>query len=113
MGSPRGAICSTTTSSPGRHPISMSLSSSSGFSNHNTLTDVITFPLSKRGEQVQAEVYISAERVKENAKIFHASFLKELHRVIFHGALHLCGYSDKTNKQTMHMRKLEDYYLHK
>ena len=63
--------------------------------NHNTHTDIITFELSPKGQPLIADIYISVERVKENAAAFHTSFIKELHRVIFHGALHLAGYKDK------------------
>src|SRR5438270_11915903 len=64
--------------------------------NHNTYTDIVTFPLSEAGAPIQSDIYISIDRVKENAKAFAVSFTDELHRVIFHGALHLCGYGDKT-----------------
>lgn len=79
--------------------------------NHNFLTDIITFDLSNKGQPVIAEVYISVERVKENASIHKTTFKKELHRVIFHGALHLCGYNDKTTQQVSRIRKKEDYYI--
>jgi len=81
--------------------------------NHNFLTDIITFELSNKDLPITAEVYISAERVKENAGIHKTTFKKELHRVIFHGALHLCGYNDKTSRQVNQIRKREDYYLAK
>lgn len=64
--------------------------------NHSYYTDIITFPLSEIGHPIVSDIYISTERVQENAAIFATSFKKELHRVVFHGALHLCGYSDKT-----------------
>ncbi len=83
------------------------------FLNHNTLTDIITFALSEPGNEVEAEIYISIERVKYNAKQFGVSYNNELHRVVFHGALHLCGYDDKTNDQKILMRSLEDKYLTK
>lgn len=79
--------------------------------NHNTYTDIITFDLSDSGRPLNAEIYISIERVRENAMQFKSSFKKELHRVIFHGALHLCGYKDKTMKSAQIMRKMEDGYL--
>jgi len=81
------------------------------FLNHNFLTDIITFELSNRNQPISAEVYISIERVKENAPIHNTTFKKELHRVIFHGALHLCGYNDKTNSQITRMREKENYYI--
>jgi probable rRNA maturation factor len=80
---------------------------------HDSYTDIVTFDLSGEAPKKQAEVYISYDRVKENAQT-HASFIsKELHRVIFHGALHLCGYKDKTAVEKMKMRQREDYYLDK
>lgn len=81
------------------------------FLQHDYYTDIITFGLSAPGEPVQAEIYISVDRVKENARELGVSFRKELHRVIFHGALHLCGYGDKTEKESLLMRKKEDQYL--
>lgn len=78
---------------------------------HDTLTDIITFELSNRTESVVSEIYISAERVKENAQKFETTFAHELHRVIFHGALHLCGYKDKTRKEQELMRQKEEQYL--
>jgi probable rRNA maturation factor len=78
---------------------------------HNTLTDIITFPLSFNTEPIVAEIYISIERVRENAQKFEVSFHKELYRVMFHGALHLCGYKDKKPAETQLMRKMEDVYL--
>lgn len=82
-----------------------------GYLKHNTYTDIITFGLSKRRDPIVAEIYVSVERVAENAKIFESGFVKELHRVIFHGALHLCGYMDKSPLQKKKMRSKEDYYL--
>jgi probable rRNA maturation factor len=81
------------------------------FLNHDTYTDIITFCLSKRKEPLEADIYISFERVKENAQLFHTSFTKELHRVIFHGALHLCGYKDKKPIEVKEMRFMEEFYL--
>lgn len=77
---------------------------------HNHYTDIITFNLSE-GKAVTGEIYISIERVKENAVIHSFSFTNELLRVIFHGALHLCGYNDKKKSEITIMRKKEDYYL--
>lgn len=79
--------------------------------NHNFLTDIITFDLAERHQPITAEVYISTERVKENASAHKTTFKKELHRVIFHGALHLCGYNDKTSPQVAKMRRKEDFYI--
>lgn len=78
---------------------------------HNTYTDIVTFLLSENMAPIASDIYISVERVKENAKVFQVTFLHELHRVIFHGVLHLCGYSDKNQKQKEKMRLKEDYYL--
>lgn len=82
-----------------------------GFLKHNTLTDIITFDLSETKDTLTGEIYISAERVKENAVKFATSFDNELHRVIFHGALHLCGYKDKTEMDRKKMRQMEDKCL--
>lgn len=79
--------------------------------NHHDYTDIITFPLHDSGKAISADIYISTERVKENAAAFSSSFKKELHRVVFHGLLHLCGYKDKTQKDQLQMRQLEDKYL--
>jgi rRNA maturation RNase YbeY len=80
---------------------------------HDDLTDIITFDLSESGTALTSEIYISVERVKENAAIFKSTFQKELHRVMFHGVLHLCGYGDKTSEQKLVMRGKEDEYLKK
>jgi len=80
--------------------------------NHDTLTDIITFDLTQNKFQPKiAELYISVPRVKENAKIFKTTIKKELHRVIFHGTLHLCGYKDKKPNEVKLMREKEDVYL--
>jgi probable rRNA maturation factor len=81
------------------------------FLKHDFYTDIITFPLSASGEPVTAEIYISVDRVKENAQDLGVPVQEELLRVIFHGALHLCGYGDKTAKQAGQMREMEDKYL--
>ncbi|HHC80025.1 MAG TPA: rRNA maturation RNase YbeY [Flavobacteriia bacterium] len=77
---------------------------------HNTLTDIISFDDSI-GKVISGDIYISAQRVEENAKLFNVSFEDELHRVMIHGILHFCGYNDKTESQKKTMRKKEDYYL--
>lgn len=79
---------------------------------HNYYTDIITFDLSENTNAVIGEIYISIDRVKDNAQTFKVPFKQELLRVIFHGALHLCGYKDKTKKDEELMRKAEDKYLH-
>ncbi len=78
---------------------------------HDYYTDIITFDLSASDQPINAEIYISVDRVRENADEFGSSFKKELHRVIFHGALHLCGYKDKTPKESEKMREMEEKYL--
>ncbi|MER3465199.1 MAG: rRNA maturation RNase YbeY [Chitinophagaceae bacterium] len=80
---------------------------------HDTYTDIVTFPLSEPGKPISSDIFISIERVRENAKTFQTIFSKELHRVIFHGALHLCGYKDKTNAQAQEMRAKEEEYLNR
>jgi len=77
---------------------------------HDYYTDIITFNLSKNST-VEGEIYISIDRVRDNALNEDEPFIRELHRVIFHGALHLCGFGDKTPKELIEMRKQEDYYL--
>src|SRR5882672_2030060 len=61
---------------------------------HDFYTDIITFGLSEPEEPISGEIYISIDRVRDNSLQFKTSLKKELHRVIFHGALHLCGYRD-------------------
>jgi probable rRNA maturation factor len=79
--------------------------------NHDDYTDIITFNLSDSPAPVSGEIYISVDRVKDNARKFNTSFRQELHRVIFHGALHLCGYKDKSSKDEKLMREKENQYL--
>ena len=79
---------------------------------HNFYTDIITFDLSD-SEAIQAEIYISVDRIKDNAPQLGVSFKSELHRVIFHGVLHLCGYKDKKKVEKEVMRGKEDFYLKK
>jgi len=79
--------------------------------NHNTLTDIITFDLSDTETEVAGEIYISVDRVNENAKKFGVAYNEELHRVIFHGALHLCGFKDKTKADAEEMRNQENVCL--
>jgi probable rRNA maturation factor len=83
------------------------------FLNHDFLTDIITFNLSENPNSVVAEAYISVDRVKENALLQKEVFQKELHRVIFHGALHVCGYDDKSRAEKKRMRTMEEHYLQK
>ncbi len=75
--------------------------------NHDTYTDIITFDYNEDG-LLNGEIYISTDRVVENAVRFRESETDELHRVMVHGLLHLCGYPDKTEEQKVAMRKLEN-----
>jgi len=78
---------------------------------HNTLTDIITFDYSVSKNELEGEIYISIDRVSENAFKFKRDFEEELHRVIIHGVLHLAGYKDKKSTDKALMRKKEDTYL--
>lgn len=78
---------------------------------HNFYTDVITFLISIITNPVESEVYISIERIKENAKTYNVSYQNELLRVMIHGALHVCGYNDKLKKSKKLMQKKEDFYI--
>jgi len=82
------------------------------FLNHDFYTDIITFNLSET-DLIRAEIYISDDRVKENAKNLGFTITSELHRVIFHGVLHLCGYGDKTAAEKKKMREKEQFYLNR
>lgn len=79
--------------------------------NHDTLTDVITFPYSEFPEPIESDIFISVDRCKENAKSYGIPYATEVHRVMVHGLLHLLGYNDKTKKQKIEMSAKEDYYL--
>ncbi len=81
------------------------------FLNHNSFTDIITFNLADKHFPVIGDIYISIERVRDNAQIHQTAFKEEIHRVIFHGALHLCGYKDKSTNDIKKMRNAEDMYL--
>jgi len=80
------------------------------FLDHDTLTDVISFDYCV-GKMVQGDIFISVERVKDNAEDFKVEFINELNRVMVHGVLHYCGYKDKTESDASLMREKEDYYL--
>lgn len=81
---------------------------------HDTYTDIITFDLSDpEREVILSDIFISIDRVMENAKTFEIHFADELLRVILHGALHLCGFGDKTKTQKAEMRALEDKWMKK
>ncbi|MBP6624827.1 MAG: rRNA maturation RNase YbeY [Chitinophagaceae bacterium] len=79
---------------------------------HDDYTDIITFDLSEpNNEMLTIDIYISTERVKENAKLHQVSYATELLRVIFHGALHIAGFGDKTAKAKLKMRAEEDFWI--
>ncbi len=77
---------------------------------HDTYTDIITFPYA-RPPEIEGDIYISIDRVRDNAENLGESFATELHRVLIHGILHLCGYSDKTEAEARQMREKEDEKL--
>ena len=77
---------------------------------HDTYTDVITFPYLE-GQEIEGDIFISIDRVRENAQTFGSTFERELFRVMVHGLLHLCGYGDKSEEQVTEMREKENTYL--
>lgn len=79
--------------------------------NHHTLTDIITFDSSEEENTISGDIFISIDRIKENAENLNVHFTTELHRVIIHGILHLCGYTDKSKDEKTAMREKEDHYL--
>ena len=79
--------------------------------NHDTLTDIITFDNSSQKKIIESDIFISIERVKENANKFNKDFEEELRRVLVHGALHLCGLKDKSKKDKFAMREAEENAL--
>jgi rRNA maturation RNase YbeY len=81
------------------------------FLQHDYYTDIISFDLSEVPGQLLAEVYISVDRVKENAKLLDVNYSTELLRVIFHGALHFCGYKDKKPADAKLMRSMEEKWI--
>jgi len=78
---------------------------------HDTYTDIITFQY--EAEPIEGDIFISIERVRENAADLKTTFDQELNRVMAHGVLHLCGYGDKSEEEKKVMRGKEDYYLSK
>lgn len=76
---------------------------------HDTLTDVITFPYSD--DPIEGDIYISIDRISENAQQFGAEFQEELSRIMIHGTLHLIGYDDKTPEEKEKMTEMENKYL--
>ena len=81
------------------------------FLNHDYYTDVITFDNSEVKGKIEGDIFISIDRVKDNAQLQKTTIKDELHRVLVHGLLHLTGYKDKTNKEQEMMRKKEDSSL--
>ncbi len=79
--------------------------------NHDTLTDIITFDNSEERQMIEGDIFISIDRVRENAAIFNVSFETELNRVMAHGLLHLLGYGDKTETEKQEMRFQENQAL--
>lgn len=77
---------------------------------HDTYTDVITFPYAE-GEEIEGDIFISVERIRENSLTFQSTFERELHRVMVHGVLHLCGYGDKKEEDRFLMREKENEYI--
>ena len=78
--------------------------------NHDYYTDIITFDYSEK-DTVSGDLFISIDRVIENAKLNNVHFINELYRVIIHGVLHLCGYNDKTVKEKKEIREKENFFL--
>ena len=78
--------------------------------NHDYYTDIITFDYCEMNI-VSGDLFISVDRVQDNAETFNVDVLTELHRVMIHGVLHLCGYKDKTKEEERNMRELENKYL--
>lgn len=80
--------------------------------NHDTLTDVITFQYSEpEASEIEGDIFISIDRIKENATQFQVSFEQELYRVMVHGTLHLLGYGDKSTEEKQLMTEKENFYL--
>lgn len=80
------------------------------FLNHDYYTDILTFDLAG-SDFIDGEIYISVDRIVANSKIYNTLKINELHRVMIHGVLHLCGYTDKSIDGKNEMTKKEDYYL--
>lgn len=78
------------------------------FLNHDYYTDIITFDLSEQNDQLIGEIYISRDRVKDNAKLFGVTLNDELQRVMVHGVLHLCGWNDESESEKALMRRKEN-----
>ncbi|MRX47562.1 rRNA maturation RNase YbeY [Pedobacter puniceum] len=89
------------------------LSINQQYLNHDTFTDIITFDNSEEKGIIYGDIFISIDRIKENAKTFKVAVSDELHRVIIHGTLHLLGYPDKKKEEKAKMTEMEDFYLAK
>lgn len=87
------------------------LSINQQYLNHDTYTDIITFDNSEIENVLSGDIFISYERVKENASIYKVSTTHEMHRIMIHGVLHLCGYLDETKQEKDKMTEKEDFYL--
>lgn len=81
------------------------------FLKHKTFTDIITFNYNPSETEIEGEIYISIDRVRENAETYKTDFSTELNRVMIHGVLHLLGYNDKSRAEKKAMREKEDSYL--
>jgi probable rRNA maturation factor len=79
--------------------------------NHDYFTDIITFDNSFEGDNIMGDIYISIDTVTDNARTYNVTFDQELHRVMVHGLLHLCGYNDKTETEQNQMTEKENFYL--
>ena len=86
------------------------LDKNSKYLNHDALTDILTFDYSENNN-ISGDIYISIDRVKENAKTYKVTFENELNRVMIHGVLHLLGYKDESEKEKGIIRAKEDFYL--
>ncbi len=81
------------------------------FLQHDYYTDIITFPLEETTKKTTAEIYMSVERIADNAIKNKTTFENEFNRVLFHGVLHLCGFGDKTKQEKIKMREKEDLWI--
>lgn len=81
--------------------------------NHDYYTDIITFPIEETDKYIEADLFLSVDRIKDNATSFKIDSIIELNRVIIHGVLHLLGYNDSSKEEQIIMRSKEDYYLSK
>ena len=81
------------------------------FLKHDYFTDIITFPYENDRNKIEGEIFISLDTVRKNSDLYDVSYTQELKRVIIHGALHLVGYNDKTEKEKEAVRKKENFYL--